>query len=87
MHIELVPLDQLWHEITTGRICAAYLLAGHPCEAYAKGELDALATVEFFVVQMAVQLALNKIASVMLSGARVFETADMFTNVHGRVQY
>ena len=87
LHIELVPLDQLWHEMTTGRIRAAYVLAGHPCETFAKAELDALASVEFLVVQMAVESELSEIASVILPGATAFEKAGTFTNVDGRVQY
>ena len=87
LDVELLPQDELWREMAAGRIRAAYIVAGHPRETLSEAEREALAGVEFTVVQTAVESELSRMASVVLPGATAFEKAGTFTNVDGRVQY
>ncbi|HIG57126.1 MAG TPA: 2Fe-2S iron-sulfur cluster binding domain-containing protein [Candidatus Handelsmanbacteria bacterium] len=84
--VEFLSPDRIWPEMAEGRVRAAFFLAGHPRERLTEAEREALAGVEFLVVQTAFESELSQMASVVLPGATAFEKTGTFTNVDGRVQ-
>lgn len=84
--IELQAVEDWWRAMGDGRIRAAFLLAGHPREQFGEAERQALAKVEFLVVQGMAESALSAMASVVLPGASAFEKDGTFTNADGQIQ-
>ena len=84
--IEVLPEDRLWREMAAGRIAAAFLLVGHPGAEISDIERQALAQVDFLVVQSAFESELSRMAAVVLPGTTAFEKEGSFTNSDGLVQ-
>jgi len=84
--LEVAAEDVWWEQIERGEINVLYVLDGGPEMELSARARAALRTLDFLVVQGAVDSPLARLADVFLPGAAGFEKEGTCTNVDGRVQ-